>query len=102
MICTPAIQHMIRDRKTHSIYSAIQTGQQFGMRTLDDSLLVNFRRGLLAREEMLRVAEHPGDILQKMGEAVPQHMAIHSQPQNGNQPQQQQRPMNPGGQHNTR
>ncbi|MCL5102550.1 MAG: PilT/PilU family type 4a pilus ATPase [Armatimonadetes bacterium] len=100
MICTPAIQHMIRDRKTHSIFSAIQTGQQFGMKTLDDSLLANYRRGLLAREEMLRVAEHPGDVLQKLGEAVPQHMAVHSQPQNSSQPQQ--RPPYPGPQQNAR
>ena len=73
MICTPAIQHMIRDRKTHSIFSAIQTGHQFGMHTLDDSLLANYRRGLLAKE-MLRVAEHPAEILEKLGETVPDHM----------------------------
>jgi len=71
---------MIRDRKTHSIFSAIQTGQQFGMRTLDDSLLAQFRRGLLAKDEMLRVAEHPGEILEKLGEQVPEHMKKHEPP----------------------
>ena len=95
MICTPAIRHMIRDRKTHSIFSAIQTGQQFGMQTLDDSLLALYRRGLLAKDEMLRVAEHPAEILEKLGEQVPDHLKKHEAPppqQQQGQPQPPQRP----------
>nr|VFJ62667.1 MAG: pilus retraction ATPase PilT [Candidatus Kentron sp. FW] len=38
MIVTPAIRNLIRENKIPQIYSAIQTGQQFGMRTLDQSL----------------------------------------------------------------
>ncbi|MHB9035332.1 MAG: type IV pilus twitching motility protein PilT [Armatimonadota bacterium] len=74
MICTPAIQHMIRDKKTHSIYTAIQTGQHSGMRTLDDSLCRLYKQGVLAKDEMLRVAEQPADILHKLGEEVPEHL----------------------------
>jgi len=74
MICTPAIQHMIRDRKTHSIFSAIQTGQQFGMLTLDDSLVHLYRRGIIDRQEMLRVCEQRVEVLQKIGESAPAHM----------------------------
>lgn len=97
MICTPAIQHMIRDRKTYSIYSAIQTGQQHGMRTLDDSLLNNYRKGILGREEMLRVAEHPAEILEKLGENVPEHLVRHDQNHNNQAPPpHQQRPAYPG------
>jgi twitching motility protein PilT len=48
MVCTPAIQHLIRDKRTPGIYSAIQTGQQLGMKTLDDSLLELTKRGLNA------------------------------------------------------
>ncbi len=92
MICTPAIQHMIRDRKTHSIFSAIQTGQHHGMLTLDDSLLSLYRKGLLAKEEMLRVAQHPGDILEKLGEQVPEHMKRREQPPREQQQQQPQQP----------
>jgi len=100
MICNPAIQHMIRDRKTHSIFSAIQTGQAFGMRTLDDSLLDRYRHGLLAKDEMLRVAEHPGEILEKLGEQVPEYMR--KREDHGAQTQQPQRPPGPGGQGGTR
>ncbi|MDH7568249.1 MAG: type IV pilus twitching motility protein PilT [Armatimonadota bacterium] len=69
MICTPAIAHLIRDKKTHSIFSAIQTGQQLGMRTLDTSLLELYLRGAISKEEALRVAVHPDEVQEKIREA---------------------------------
>ena len=38
LVCTPAIQNLIRGAKTHQIYSLMQTGGQFGMQTMDQSL----------------------------------------------------------------
>lgn len=38
MICTPAIRNLIREDKIAQMYSAIQTGSQFGMQTLDQCL----------------------------------------------------------------
>lgn len=38
MICTPAIRNMIRENKIPQIVSAIQTGQDKGMRTLEQNL----------------------------------------------------------------
>ena len=38
MIGTPAIRNLIRENKIAQMYSAIQTGQQFGMQTLDQNL----------------------------------------------------------------
>ncbi len=38
MICTPAIRSMIRSNKIPQIYSAIQTGQRYGMITMEQSL----------------------------------------------------------------
>ena len=70
MLATPAIQHMIREKKTHSIISAIQTGQQLGMNTLDNSLLEKYQKGLLDKNEMLRAADKPDEILEKLGERV--------------------------------
>jgi twitching motility protein PilT len=71
MVCTPAIQHLIRDKRTPGIYSAIQTGQQLGMKALDESLLDLTKRGLIARDEALRLAEHPNEIEEKLRLAVP-------------------------------
>ncbi len=39
MIGTPAIRNLIRENKIAQMYSAIQTGQQHGMQTLDQCLL---------------------------------------------------------------
>jgi twitching motility protein PilT len=69
MICTPAIQHLIRDRRTPAIFSAIQTGHHLGMQTLDDSLLDLTKRGLIAREEALRLAEQSSEIEEKLQKA---------------------------------
>lgn len=85
MLCNPAIQHMIRDKKTHSILSAIQTGSQLGMRTLDTSLLELYTKGSIAKDEMLRLAERPDEILEKLGEHVPDYMRSSSDGQRPNQ-----------------
>jgi twitching motility protein PilT len=38
MVATPAIRAIIRDDKIHQIYSSIQAGQKYGMRTMNQSL----------------------------------------------------------------
>ena len=38
MVITPAIQNLIREGKTHMIYSAIETGAKFGMMPMDRAL----------------------------------------------------------------
>ena len=38
MIGTPAIRNLIRENKIAQMYSAIQTGAQIGMQTLDQNL----------------------------------------------------------------
>lgn len=91
MISTPAIQHMIRDRKTPSITSAIQTGSQLGMKSLDDSLLDLYNRRLIARDEMLRLADRPDEILEKMGESADKRVRQQPAPQPFQQAQQQPR-----------
>jgi twitching motility protein PilT len=75
MVATPAIQHLIREKKTYAIFSAIQTGQQLGMQTLDHGLWERYQRGLIDRNEMLRAAERPEEILEKLGEKKPQQQA---------------------------
>ena len=51
MIGTPAIRNLIRENKVAQMYSAIQTGQQFGMQTLDQNLQKLVQQGLVDREE---------------------------------------------------
>jgi twitching motility protein PilT len=51
MIGTPAIRNLIREDKVAQMYSAIQTGQTYGMQTLDQNLRDLVDRGLVSREE---------------------------------------------------
>ncbi|HKQ58662.1 MAG TPA: type IV pilus twitching motility protein PilT [Candidatus Eisenbacteria bacterium] len=39
LLCTPAIRAVIREGKTHQIYSLMQAGQKFGMQTMNQALL---------------------------------------------------------------
>ncbi len=51
MIGTPAIRNLIRENKIAQMYSAIQTGQQFGMKTLDQDLQRLVQEGVVDRNE---------------------------------------------------
>ena len=58
MIGTPAIRNLIREGKIAQMYSAIQTGQQHGMQTLDQNLHDLVEKGIVAREEARMKAQH--------------------------------------------
>ncbi|MDR1995785.1 type IV pilus twitching motility protein PilT [Azonexus sp.] len=51
MIGTPAIRNLIRENKVAQMYSAIQTGQNYGMQTLDQNLLDMVRRNIVSSAE---------------------------------------------------
>ena len=45
LVATPAIRNLIREGKTHQIYSAMQAGAQHGMHTIDQHLAELVKRG---------------------------------------------------------
>ncbi|NOT14072.1 MAG: type IV pilus twitching motility protein PilT [Methylotenera sp.] len=51
MIGTPAIRNLIRENKIPQMYSAIQTGQNVGMQTLDQNLQDLVRRNIVSANE---------------------------------------------------
>ena len=51
MVGTPAIRNLIRENKVAQMYSAIQTGQSYGMQTLDQNLLDLVRRNIISSNE---------------------------------------------------
>lgn len=53
MVGSPAIKNLIREGKTHQMYSVIETGSQLGMQTMDKSLADLFRSGMCSYEECL-------------------------------------------------
>jgi twitching motility protein PilT len=59
MLATPAIRNLIREGKTHQMASVIQTGAQFGMQTMDQSLTTLVRSGQVAPAVAEENAVHP-------------------------------------------
>jgi len=51
MIGTPAIRNLIRENKIAQMYSAIQTGRQLGMQTLDQNLQELVQRNIISNAE---------------------------------------------------
>ncbi|CAN5778278.1 type IV pilus twitching motility protein PilT [soil metagenome] len=56
MIGTPAIRNLIRENKVAQMYSAIQTGAQFGMQTLDQDLQDLVKRNVISRNDARAIA----------------------------------------------
>lgn len=69
MTATPAIRNLIREGKTHQIYSAMQAGQQHGMHTLDQHLADLVRRGQITYEHGLEKCHHVEDFNRLTGRA---------------------------------
>ena len=58
MIGTPAIRNLIRENKVPQMYSAIQTGQNYGMQTLDQCLAELVRHNTVAVSEARLYAQN--------------------------------------------
>ncbi len=61
MIGTPAIRNLIREDKVAQMYSAIQTGQQYGMQTLDQCMLDLLQRGIISKQDARMRAANKDD-----------------------------------------
>ena len=53
MIATPAIQNLIREKKTYRILSELQTGTKHGMCTMDNSLMKLYSSGIIGYDNLL-------------------------------------------------
>jgi twitching motility protein PilT len=59
MLGTPAIRNLIRENKVAQMYSAIQTGNSFGMQTLDQGLMDLVRRNVVTPAQARAKAKLP-------------------------------------------
>jgi twitching motility protein PilT len=59
LIPTAAVRNLIREAKTHQLATVMQTGRQYGMVTMDESLADKYRQGLISYEMMLAQALDP-------------------------------------------
>lgn len=68
MHVTPAIRNLIREQKTHQIQSAIFSGQNEGMMTMDMSILKLWKEGKITREVALTYCMDYDHMLAKISE----------------------------------
>ncbi len=59
LVGVPALRNLIRENKTAQILSVIQTGAQYGMQSLDQSLRELVMQGKLSREEAMKKSSNP-------------------------------------------
>jgi twitching motility protein PilT len=50
LVATPAVRNMIREAKVHQLYSAMQAGARYGMRTMDQALASLVLAGKVSKE----------------------------------------------------
>lgn len=69
MVATPGIRNLVREGKTHQIYSAMQAGAQHGMHTLDQHLAELVRVNKITYEMGLEKCHHVEDYNRLTGRA---------------------------------
>jgi twitching motility protein PilT len=67
LVATPAIRNLIREGKTHQIYSSMQAGQQHGMHTMDQHLAELVRTRRITMEMGLEKCHHVEDFQRLVG-----------------------------------
>jgi len=66
LIGTSAVKNIIREGKTHQLYSVMQTGSKFGMTTMDNYILHLYESGKITLEMALSRAYNPDYIKKRV------------------------------------
>jgi len=69
LLATPALRNLIREGKTHQIYSTMQAGAQQGMHTMDQHLAQLVKTGRITYETGLEKCHHIEDFVRLTGRA---------------------------------
>jgi twitching motility protein PilT len=67
MVATPAVRNLIREGKTHQIYSMLQAGGRYGMVTMDMSLVQLVRSGRIALDMAVERCGNEEDFRRLLG-----------------------------------
>ena len=70
LIPTAAVRNLIREGKTHQVYSTMQTGAGHGMQTMDAALAELVRKGKISRELALQRAGNAEELGRLLGGGV--------------------------------
>lgn len=72
LITTPAIRALVRDDKVEQIYSMMQSGQKFGMKTMNQSLFDLHKAGQISLQTAMEFTSNPEELNEMLSrKAVP-------------------------------
>src|SRR3954465_2414233 len=71
LVPTPAVRNLIREGKTHQLYSALQTGGSHGMQTMDSALADLVRGGVITRQLAESRSSTPEELKRLLENGVP-------------------------------
>jgi twitching motility protein PilT len=71
LVPTPAVRNLIREGKTHQLYSALQTGGAHGMQTMDSALADLVRGGVITRQLAESRSSTPEELKRLLENGVP-------------------------------
>jgi len=66
LVVTPAIRALVRDDKVHQIYSMIQSGQKYGMKTLNQSLSELYQTGKITINDAMSYSHNPQELSESL------------------------------------
>ncbi len=73
LVCTPAVSAVIREGKTHQIYSLMQAGQKFGMQTMNQGLFEAYAQKKITLDESLARSPNRLELEQMVAKSDPNY-----------------------------
>jgi twitching motility protein PilT len=71
LMVTPAVRNLVREGKTHQLYSVMQAGGQFGMQTMDASLSELVKSGTATYEAAKERCHNENEFARLVGSTTP-------------------------------
>ena len=69
LLGTPAVRNLIRENKPSQMMTAMQTGTQLGMQSLEKHLAELVSAGTISRDNAMEYSSHPGELQRVLGTA---------------------------------
>jgi len=66
LVCTPGVKAVVREGKTHQIYSLMQAGQKYGMQTMNQGLMMAVQDKSISPEEAMNRSSDAGELEQML------------------------------------
>jgi twitching motility protein PilT len=67
LVCTPAVRNLVREGKTHQIYSSMQAGGRYGMQTMDMALAGHVKAGRISQQVAFERCHDPEELQRLLG-----------------------------------